>query len=180
MHFKSSIYTNLLLSTLMWIMTVVTVAAADNIKQIADKRLQKECRQTIKRLQKEHYEVWSSTSSLDAIITNYYAEIDRKGAKAFIVEGRGEAQTAAVAVRRAANSASVQYAQMQQVDVNATINTTINNAHATDATTETTMAQSAQTTTQQHVRQFRPAVTLIRQTKNGQYEALQWYIVDNE
>ena len=136
----------------------------------------KECKKAVKQLKKEGWSVNGVSQSLDNAMEAHYAVYEKVGKDGFVIEGHAQGKSLSVAVSKAMNDATRQYASMQESEIEGRTMIEMTNELSDEASTNTKMDASYVSSTRQRVKAFTPTVTLYRQ-QNGNYEVKILYVV---
>lgn len=136
----------------------------------------KECRKICKQLEKEGWTVYGAGSSLEESLTKYYQR--QEAGHLYSIIGTGEAKNINVAIRKATNNASIQYASMKGVQVEGTEVSKIQTSTSedTDSGSET-FTSSYVSSVNQNVKSLKPYVILQRQLSNKKIEVQVYCLV---
>ena len=129
----------------------------------------KECKKICKQLEKEGWTVHGAGYSLEESLTKYYQR--QEADHLYSIIGTGEAKNINVAIRKATNNASIQYASLKGVQVEGTEVSKIQTSTSEDADNGSeTFSSSFVSSVNQNVKSLKPYIILKRQLTNKKIE----------
>lgn len=141
------------------------------------KRMQKECKRQVRLLQRDGWTVWGNPASLSEAMNDHYRVLEQAGLGATVVEGRGASKNQNVALQKARNNAAVQYAALRESRVESETNTSIVNKEGAEAETQIRVEQHSTSSSEQHIKNMQPTVSLCRTLDDGTFEVRIFFVV---
>jgi len=141
------------------------------------KRMQKECKRQVRLLQRDGWTVWGNPVSLSEAMNDHYRVLEQAGLGATVVEGRGASKNQNVALQKARNNAAVQYAALRESRVESETNTSIVNKEGAEAETQIRVEQHSTSSSEQHIKNMQPTVSLCRTLDDGTFEVRIFFVV---
>jgi len=146
--------------------------ASASIQQVS-----KAAKKEAKQLVKDGWKVWGSSQSMEQALDAHYVALTNGGTEAFAVLGHGLSRSLNVAVSKAKNDATKQYASMKETKVDVMVDTRITNEAGSDANSNIKLDATSRSQVSQNVKNFKPTVIIMRQLPDGSYEAQAYYVV---
>ena len=139
--------------------------------------MQKECKRQVRILQRDGWTVWGNPASLSEAMNDHYRVLEQAGLGATVVEGRGASKNQNVALQKARNNAAVQYAALRESRVESETNTSIVNKEGAEAETQIRVEQHSTSSSEQHIKNMQPTVSLCRTLDDGTFEVRIFFVV---
>lgn len=124
-------------------------------------------------MSKEGWTVWATSQTIEKAMESHYAALQNCSQKGVEIKGHGNAKTENLAIRKAENDASVQLAQMKGVQVES------NGKLVMDSEAEGYVGVN-NVTSKHRIGKMVPTLRLMRTLPDGSYEALLYYIMEEE
>ncbi|MBO4800513.1 MAG: hypothetical protein J5545_01460 [Bacteroidaceae bacterium] len=144
--------------------------ADDNAK--VEKACRKQCKQEVKRLQEEGWQVYGSSQTLEEVLLPYYLEL---AAGAQHITEKQSGPNINVALSKAKLFAQKQYAAAIESAVKAEVQNELANTEADSVQTEQRFRASYQSKVDQRIKDFVPRFTLTRKQADDKVEVIQYY-----
>lgn len=143
----------------------------------ATQHVSKAAKKEAKQLVKDGWKVWGSSLPMEQALDAHYVALTNGGTEAFAVLGHGLSRSLNVAVSKAKNDATKQYASMKETKVDVMVDTKVTNEAGSDAKSNIKLDATSRSQVSQNVKNFKPTMIIMRQLSDGNYEVQAYYVV---